>query len=142
MNVAQAVKELREDIVSDGFDAEIMAEIAQDNGCATKLLERKFAEQYGVHPSEYTAPKKITEETMIERAKRIAFDWNKRVMTRQGSVPCGLVFERDGVTGKYVTVGWLGNRLACVRVEDGGEYYLKFRNIDACVRFMQKRHLI
>ncbi len=142
MNLAQAIKDLRDDIETDGFDADIMAEIAQDNGCAAALLERKFAEQYGVHPSEYTAPKKISEETMIERAKRAALDWNHRVMTRQGDVPCGVVFERDSTTGKYVTVGWLGNRLACVRVEDGGEYYLNFRNIESCVRFMKKRHLL
>jgi hypothetical protein len=27
-----------------------MAEIALDNGCAPAMLERKFAEQYGVNP--------------------------------------------------------------------------------------------
>lgn len=142
MDLAQAIKDLRDDIVGEGWDADIMAEIARDNGCAPALLERKFTEQYGAHPSEYTAPKGISQDVIIERAKRIAFEWNARLMVQQGAVPCGLVFERNDVTGKYVTVGWLGNRLACVRVENGGEYYLNFKNSDACVRFMKKRALI
>lgn len=142
MNLAQAIKDLRDDIVSEGFDADVMAEIAKDNGCAPALLERKFEEQYGAHPSKYSAPVPISKEVMIEQAKKAAFAWNQRVMTRQGDVPCGLVFERDNITGEYVTVGWLGNRLAVVRVADCSEYYLNFKNVDSCVRFMEKRNLI
>lgn len=142
MSLAQAIKELRDDIVGDGFDAEMMVEIAKDNNCVPALLERKFAEQYGVHPSEYREPKPISDEVLVARAQEVAKAWNTIAMRVQGDVPCGLVFERDNITGKYVTVGWLGARLAVVRVEDASEYYLNFKNRDAGVRFLRKKNLL
>ena len=143
MNLSQAIKDLRDDIEAEGFDAEIMAEIAKDNGCAPQLLERKFAEQYNVHPSEYVAPKGLDPELQIAAAKRRAAEYVEANLKGVGSVPHGIVFKRPGVEHKtYVTVAFMGNYLIAIRVETNEVRNITFANRASCERFIAKQGMV
>lgn len=143
MNLAQAIKDLRDDIVGEGYDEDIMKDIAKDNGVAPQLLVRKFEEQFGVAPADYVAPKGIDEEKMIEAAKRAAKEYADANLQQVGSVKHGTVFERPAHPGrKYVTIGWFGNYLLCIRVDTNEVRRITFKNQASAINFIHKQGIV
>lgn len=141
MNLANAIKELREDIIGDGYDEEVMKGIAKDNGCAPQLLVRKFTEQYKVAPDQYVEPTNM-DAVFLERAKKVAADRAAK-FTEQGSVPHGIVFTRpERPDHKYVTVAYGGNHLIAVRVSDCEVRNITFANTRACEHFIEKQGMV
>lgn len=136
MNLAQAITDLRDDIEAEGYDAEIMAEIAKDNGCAPQLLERKFAEQYGVAPAEYVVPEDMTDK-MVARAMEKAAEIASK-FTSQGSMPHGRVFTDPTRNKQFVTVGFSGNNFHMIRVDSLELRYMKFNNKASCINYATK----
>ena len=139
MNLPAAITDLRDDIIGHGFDAEMMVEIAKDNGCAPQLLERKFAEQYGVAPQDYTAPVNV-EDVMIAKAIEKAATIASKYVA-QGSMPHGKVFTDPTRNQKYVTVGFAGNNFKMIRVDSLEERVMSFGNTRSCVAYATKMGL-
>jgi hypothetical protein len=120
-NLPDALNDLRDRIVHDGYAPGLVDRVARDWDLVPALLARKFEEKHQRTPDTYSAIKPADAQAQaVEYAKRRAEKTLDR-FTGVSAVPAGKVFTtKDGET--YVTVGLVGKGTKCqlhaVRVRD------------------------
>lgn len=116
-NLNDALKDLRDRITEDGFVTGLVEKVARDWDLKAALLDRKFAEKYGVAASEYRALTKTALRNLaIEIAMKSAVSFSERFTG--GADVLGKSFkDTDGE--EFIAVAIAVGGLRAVKVSNG-----------------------
>lgn len=127
----EALVDLKNAIVEDGFYTEIFEDFSADYGFKAALLERKFEEKFNCPASEFRAvsPSEFRKKC-VTYAKSLA-NAELEKYTGNSTVPAGLVFKRGA--REYVTVGLVRQGLRCVNVGSSEITTIVWKNTNSMI---------
>lgn len=123
-NLQEAIKDLKASISSDGFDEDLISEIASDWDLNPVLLARKFEESTGCTPGVWTPPRAAPERN-LESLRPAAEKWYAEQFIGTGS-EIGATFERGDRRGFIVAI--TSNKVFYIDALNEERRVLTFRN--------------
>lgn len=137
-NLNDALKDLKDRLKHGAYTPEMLKDVSDDWEINPALLIRKFKEQTGKDPSEFTMANtdELNKKT-YEKAKEVAANWAKRnIANPEASPVLGQPFEYEGIP--HVAAAWTSRGLHCVDARNLQVMIIRFSNRDAAVKFLMK----